>query len=302
MTKKASIDIGTNSTRLLVAEVSKQKDINPLLYKERITKLGKGIEEKFSLLTDSIERVIQTLKEYKQITKDLSATISKVVATSAARDASNQREFLQAIKVETGLSCRILSGKEEAAFTLSGVLGAFKDESHILVCDIGGGSTEFIAAENRKQTHEISIKIGSRRLTEQFLHHDPVKRIETAALRKYIVHTLINELAEFPELPWRCIATGGTATTLALVDLSLDLDQAHQSHGHVLRNHPLDSITEDLTKKSIAERKSITGLHPARADVILAGALILRGVQAYWHVDSVTISNWDLLHGLLLIS
>lgn len=297
---KAAIDIGTNSTRLLVAEVSALKDLNPLLIEERITRLGKGVQENERLSSDAMDRVLETLTEYKQIAAKMAASITDVVATSAARDASNQREFLQAIKSKTGLNCKILSGAQEANLTLLGVLSAFRDEAHLFVCDIGGGSTEFIAAKNGKQTYEVSVKIGSRRLTEQFLHHDPVKRIETAALRKYIVHTLINELTEFPEIPWHCVAAGGTATTLALLDLKLELTQAYQAHQHKLTCERLDAIIDDLTHKSIAERKSLTGLHPDRADIILAGALILRAVQAYWRVNSITVSTWDLLHGLFL--
>jgi len=300
MKKKASIDIGTNSTRMLVAEVSDQKELTPLVIEERITRLGEGIQGNQRLSADAMSYVLETLAEFKQIAARMSASITDVVATSAARDATNKGDFLQAVKSETGLHCRILSGEEEANLTLLGVLGAFKDVSPLLICDIGGGSTEFIAAERGEQIQELSINIGSRRLTEQFLHHDPVKRLETAALRKYIVNILINELAEFPERSWHCVATGGTATTLALIDLKLDLSQAHQSHKHELTSNRLDTIIEDLTRKSVTERKSITGLHPDRADVILAGALILRAVQAYWGVNRITVSIWDLLHGLLL--
>jgi len=300
MKKKASIDIGTNSTRLLVAEVSDQKELTPLVLEERITRLGEGIQENQRLSSAAIGCVIESLAEYEQITARMSASITDIVATSAARDATNKAEFLQAVRDGTGLHCKILSGEEEAKLTLLGVLGTFRNESSLLVCDIGGGSTEFVAAERREQIQELSVNIGSRRLTEQFLHHDPVNRIETAALRKYLVHILINELAEFPEGNWHYIATGGTATTLALIDLEFDLSQAHLSHKHKLTKDRLDTIIEDLTRKSITERKSIIGLHPDRADVILAGALILRAVQAYWGVDSITISNWDLLHGLLL--
>jgi exopolyphosphatase/guanosine-5'-triphosphate,3'-diphosphate pyrophosphatase len=196
MRRKASIDIGTNSTRMLVAEVSAQKELNPLIIEERITRLGQGVQKNGSLSADAMNRVLDTLAEYMQIASSMSASITDVIATSATRDATNKHKFLQTIKTNTGLDCKVLSGDEEATYTLSGVLGAFQDKSNLLVCDIGGGSTEFIAAVNGKQTNNISLNIGSRRLTEQFLHHDPVKRIETAALRKYLVLVLINELSD----------------------------------------------------------------------------------------------------------
>ena len=297
---KAAIDIGTNSTRMLIADFASPNILKPLIFKERITRLGENLQKRGELSSEAISRVIKVLLEYKDVISQNQAFLSGVITTSAARDASNQEEFIQKIKKETGLLCEIVSGDDEAQLTLLGVKGAFANESNLFICDVGGGSTEFIASENLEKTRKLSINIGSRRLTEQFFHHDPVERIETAALRKFLIHTLINELADFPELSWNCIATGGTASTLALIDLQRDFSQTDRAHGHKLINHRLDSIIEDLTRKSNEERKSIKGLHPDRADVILAGALILRAVQAYWHVSTITVSNWDLLHGLLL--
>jgi exopolyphosphatase/guanosine-5'-triphosphate,3'-diphosphate pyrophosphatase len=275
-------------------------DLKPLVFEERITRLGQNLQKTKKLSPDAISRVVKTLEEYNEIISNKSALISDVATTSAARDAINQQELLKTIKDTTGLNCRVLSGDEEAGLTLLGVQGAFSEDTNLFVCDVGGGSTEFIASERQGKLKKVSINIGSRRLTEQFFHHDPVERIETAALRKFLIHTLLNELADFPELEWNCIATGGTASTLALIDLERDISQVDRAHGHKLVNHRLDSIIEKLTRKSIEERKEIRGLHPDRADVILAGALILRALQAYWHVSTVTVSNWDLLHGMLL--
>jgi len=298
--KKAAIDIGTNSTRLLVAEISDRNELQPLIYEQRTTRLGEGLYESGELSQFSIDRVLDVLAEYKQIINKASARMSNVVATSAVREADNQDDFLQTIKRKMGMTCTVLSGEQEAHLTLRGVKGAFRNNSHIFVSDIGGGSTEFVAEEDDGKTYELSVLIGSRRMTELFLRHDPVEEVEMERLRRYVVHTLIDELSKIPELPWFCVASGGTATSLALMDLNLDISQASRAHGHLLSNAHLDAIIDDLTLKSVKERRAITGLESERADVILAGAVILRAIQAYWTVDSTTISTWDLLHGLLL--
>ena len=266
---------------------------------ERITRLGEGLETNGKISTDAMQRVIDALREYKQMGLAAGVEEFRVFATSATRDAMNRNEFLALIS-RLGFRCRVLSGDEEAFLSYIGVMSDEQEYGPFLVCDIGGGSTEFILGNKTSLLQKKSIDIGSRRLHARFLHSDPVKEEEVSAMRVFLRRILQQELAAMSGQMAKSIAVGGTATTLAMMDSSIDVRDADKAHKHVLVRERLSSIIADLASKTIAERKSIRGLHPGRADVILAGALIVESIMQYFDLPFIAISIRDLLFGALL--
>ena len=297
MSRKASIDIGTNSTRLLVAEVGQK--IIPLHSAERITRLGQAVSADGCLSDAAMTRVIDALVEYRQISDAFGATEYRVLATSATRDAANREQFVQRVLRETGLQIRILTGTEEAELSFLGALHDQPNSDQALVIDIGGGSTEFLFGGQRLPSLAKSIDIGSRRLTEKYFQ---AQNSVQEAMRKSADHCRAELRRNFPDqpLPSLCIAVGGTATTCAMMISQTPLTQPEKIHGYLLRHQELIDLVEKLAALSIPERQELIGLHPLRADVILAGALILETILSFWQLHQVRISLADLLYGVFL--
>ena len=178
MIRKASIDIGTNSTRLLITDIDSSSNFFPILTKERITRLGNGLDDSLRLSFKAMQRVLIVLKDYLDLCKNYNVTDIVIFATSATRDAVNRDEFVGKIERETGTVCRILSGDEEAFLSFQGVISDFRFDEDFLVCDIGGGSSEFIFGREGVLIDKKSLNIGSRRMMRKFLHSDPVKMKE----------------------------------------------------------------------------------------------------------------------------
>jgi len=300
MTRKASIDIGTNSTRLLIADIDTKGTIIPILHHERITRLGSGIDSSGYLVFPAMERVIQVLGEYRTIAEKMGTGSFTVFATSATREARNRNKFLTLIRERSGLSCRILTGEEEARLSFLGCISDMESQQQVLVCDIGGGSTEFVFGDKQKMIMAKSLNIGSRRMHSAFLHTDPVSEEELESLRTHLYEHLHTELAQFPQVVSLCVCVGGTATTLATMDVGLDFSQAEKAHQYLLTKTNLESLIHELAEKSVEERKSLIGLNPERADVILAGAMIVQAVLQRFGCSTTQISIRDLLFGVLL--
>lgn len=292
--RKASIDIGTNSTRLLIADIDKA--LVPLLYRQTMTRLGQGLSESGCLQPAAMYRVLSALKAYKELGQTCGVNEYRVFATSAARDARNQIDFIDRIKTSAGFDCRVISGEEEALLSF---LGAVSDinSTGVLVCDIGGGSTEFIVGENNTLCFHQSLNIGSRRLTERFFHHDPVLPQEIKAAKAGVRQQLVAiEKADVDV----CVSVGGTATSCAMIEQNIAVDKADQAHHVELKKHAVDDLVNRLARLRNAERKELVGLEPERADVILMGALILQMVLEHFEMKKSVISIRDLLFGALL--
>jgi len=298
MTRRASIDIGTNSTRLLIADIDQHQRINTLSYAERITRLGSDKKPDGTLNEDSIERVIKVLMKYKeQIDKNQVQNIN-VFATSAARDASNKDTLVRRI-ADAGFECRILTGTEEAELAFRGAMSDMPQHGHNLVCDIGGGSTEFITSVNGEIESTQSVDIGSRRLTQLYLHSDPPKVSE---INEFLQH-VENELSQnhWPDFSLdRLVVLGGTAFTLALMDAETDISHPERAHHYQLELSSLHRLIEVMTGRPESSRKELTGLHPERADTINAGALILQAIMKKVGIQKTTISLRDALYGILV--
>lgn len=299
METKAAIDIGTNSCRLLVADISTSGKILPLQYQERLTKLGAGLQKDKTLTLEARQRVFQALKEFIQIIQFYNVNDIVLFATSATRDASNQSEFIDQMRTESKLDCRILTGHEEALLSFYGVISDIYIKSTFLVCDVGGGSTEFIFAKGQDIQSSKSINFGSGRATRTYLLSDPVRNRELEDCRQSIKSILESEFT-IQQSPERIICVGGSAATLALIDRKESTQSPEKAHHYDLYELKLKKIVNLLAKKSNAQRKFIVGLNPERADVILGGAVIIEEIIKYFGLDKVTISLRDLLFGILL--
>jgi len=273
VTRVASVDLGTNTTRLLVADVEGD-DVQEIVRRQQITRLGEGVDVRRRLLPVAVARVRNVLADYRREAESLGAVRVLAVATSAVRDAENGEAFLGEIEWSYGFDTRLLSGAEEAELTLRGV-GVVDDETVVL--DVGGGSTELVT-----RAGATSVDVGSARMTEQ-LGED----VDAIAGR-------VRELLP-PLRAARAIGVAGTVTTLAALHLgSLSV------HGHILSLRAVEDQLELLAALPLAERRRIPLLEPERAPVIVAGAVIVREAMRALGVDALTVSERDLLDGVAL--
>jgi exopolyphosphatase / guanosine-5'-triphosphate,3'-diphosphate pyrophosphatase len=282
----AVVDLGTNSTRLLVADVDDGR-VEEVSRRTEITRLGEGVDERRKLLPLPIARVRNVLADYRRELEGLGAERTLAVGTSAIRDAENGEAFLGEVEWSYGFKTRLLSGEEEGELTRRGVAGDRELEPGTLVLDIGGGSTELIADGSR-----TSLDLGSVRLTERFLHSDPPtgEELEEAA-------GAVRD--ELPDLaPTQAIGVAGTITTLAALELG-EYDP-ERVHGYRISRDAVEAQLERLASLPLAERRELPGLEPERAPVIVAGALIVREVLDRYGLDALEASERDILHGAAL--
>ena len=269
-----AVDLGTNSTRLLVADVDGGR-VEALVRRTTVTRLGQGVDASRLLLPAAIERVHAALREFRRELDALGATRVLAVATSAVRDSANGDDFLRGVEEAFGIPTRLVDGDEEARLTRLGV-GALDDGT--LVVDVGGGSTELILGDFR-----TSLDVGSTRLTERFLHTDPPSADELAAARAYVAGLLP---------PLDVSAAVGVAGTVA---------QLEQLAGP-LTPAAVEAQLARLASLPVAERRDVPGLDPARAPVIVGGAVVVAEVLRAYGLDVLAFSVRDLLDGIALLA
>jgi exopolyphosphatase/guanosine-5'-triphosphate,3'-diphosphate pyrophosphatase len=293
VTRVAAIDLGTNSTRLLVADVDGDL-LEEVSRRLTITRLGEGVDERRRLLPVPITRVRSCLTEYRRELEALGATRTLAIATSAIRDAENGEAFLGEIEWSFGFTTRLLEGEEEAAMMLRGVSAGRGSLDGVLLLDIGGGSTELVLSENGSPPSAVSLDVGCVRVTERFLGSDPPTRPELAAAAAY-VRSLLPALE-----PARAIGVAGTVTTLATLDRGdAEYDPA-RTHGHRLARASVERELERLAGMTLEERLAVPGIEPGRAPVIVAGIVVLREVLVAYGLDEIEVSERDILHGAAL--
>jgi exopolyphosphatase/guanosine-5'-triphosphate,3'-diphosphate pyrophosphatase len=293
MTRVAAVDLGTNSTRLLVADVDGDR-LDEVVRRLTITRLGEGVDARRRLLPVPIARVRNTLSEYRREAEQEGATKVLAIATSAVRDAENGEAFLGEIEWSYGFATRLLDGEEEAALMLRGVAAGRSLEKGTLLVDIGGGSTELVLAGDGEPRASVSLDVGCVRATERFLASDPPSRAELAEAAAYVRSLL-------PEYDVRgAIGVAGTVTTLAALDLGLAEYDPERTHGHVIPRASVERELGRLAGMTLAERQRIPGIEPGRAAVIVAGAVILREILDAYGLDEIGASERDILHGAAL--
>ncbi len=287
MKRVAAIDIGTNSTRLLVAEGTGGviKRIETGL---TTTRLGEGIAGGL-LLREAMERTVQAVRVFKQTALNLGVEKVVAAATSAVRDASNQSEFMELVEKRAGLQLRVLSGEEEAALSYRGVLAGLVAPPHsTVVLDIGGGSTE-LTWQQSGGLRLVSVNAGAVRMTETGVGEEEISELLRPALEEIKSLSLKN-----------LVGVGGTVTTLAAIDQRLAVYDPERVHGYCLSAGSVERILNMLKDMDIKERKKVPGMQPERADIIVAGIFILKTVLNGLDLSWMYVSECDMLYGLLL--
>jgi exopolyphosphatase/guanosine-5'-triphosphate,3'-diphosphate pyrophosphatase len=298
----ATIDVGTNTALLLVAAVGPDGEIDVLDERAEITRLGRGIGGDGQLGPEGIERTLAALRIYAAIADRHGAEIA-AIGTEALRRAPNAAAFLGPAAEILGAPIEVIDGAREAALTFRAVTAAFPDtrSGALVVIDIGGGSTEIVIAADGEVRFKVSLPLGSVRFTERFVHHDPPQTEETTSITQAID-------AAIAEVPFPTAGTttlvgvAGTVTSLAAMAESLQSYDPLRVHGYRLSRAAIARQIDRLQTATQAAREQMMGLDPGRADVILAGALILQRIAAAAGVDEVRVSDrgirWGLLHEL----
>jgi len=299
----AVVDIGSNSTRLLIAQLDGGRVTAELARRSEITRLGAGVDAGGRLRDDAMQRVFTTLKGYRGEIDEHGCEAAVAVLTSAVRDSANGREFAQAVREHYGLQPHVLSGDEEARMTFLGATSErdAADVTPTLVLDIGGGSTELVIGCGTDVVFHVSTQAGVVRQTERHLHSDPADEGELRELAAD-VHAVLG--AAVPEARRREVRRGigvaGTATSLAAIAQKLEPYDPGRVHGYVLSARECDRIRAELVPMSLAERRRVPGLHPDRAPTIVAGVIIFREVLSMFGLEQMEISEHDILRGAAL--
>jgi len=301
----ASIDIGTNTVLLLVAERAASGALRAVEEAATITRLGQGVDESRTLAPEAIERTRACLERYAEIVRRHRCRAVAVVGTSAMRDASGSEVLQQAVRDLFGVEAKVASGDEEARLTFEGATSglAVSPGDEACVFDIGGGSTEVVLGEVGKGTPSFaqSFDVGSVRLTERHIEADPPTEMEIANVRRAAEFALAPIAKLKPATA--PIGIAGTVTTLAAVSLRLVPYDGAKVHGHRMTRAEIERVVMDLARKPLAERKAVPGLEPKRADVIVAGGLIVLAVLTLLEKDQIVVSDrgvrWGLAEQLL---
>lgn len=296
----AAIDVGTNTTRLLVAEGAgkRYRDLDRRL---AFTRLGAGVDETHLISPDAQERTLKAIAEYCAISGELGVERLRIAGTSAVRDATNRQEFLSQASDLSGIEAEVLDGTHEAYLSF---LGATRDLEYgsYLVCDIGGGSTEFVLGKpGGKIEGRVSLDIGSVRLTERYLLSDPPATEEILTMESAIDDALVFGAKSLPGAEQaRLVGVAGTVTTLAAIHLGLEEYDPEATHLAHLQRRAVNGLYQDLARMGVESRKRLPSLPPERADIIVAGASVLARTMSRWSFNDLIVSEKDILDGLIL--
>ena len=297
----AAIDCGTNSVRLLVADVDlaagRLSDVDRRL---EIVRLGQGVDATGRLAAVPLARTFRVLRSYRQIIEAASATAVRMVATSATRDAANADEFVAGVHGILGIEPEVLSGEDEALLSFTGATAELTGEAApYLVTDIGGGSTEFVLGDPGAVTAAVSVNIGCVRMTERHLRHDPPGDDEIAAARSDIDAALDVVAGKIPVSGARTlVGLAGSVTTVAALVLGLESYQPELIHHSRVSAEEARRVAASLLAQTRAERARLPVMHPGRVDVIGGGALVLTRIMDRFGFGEVLVSEHDILDGL----
>jgi exopolyphosphatase/guanosine-5'-triphosphate,3'-diphosphate pyrophosphatase len=291
----AVIDIGSNSTRLLVADVEDGR-VTPVERRSTVTRLGRGVDLSGRLATEAIEAACAAVDPYVATLQELGAERVDAIATSAVRDADNGSAFVAELRERFALSARVLDGEEEARLTYLGATSEHFPEEPTVVIDIGGGSTELIVGEGQTIEWHVSLQAGVVRHTERHLVSDPPTPVEVEALATDLRGLIDTATVEAPAAT-AGIAVAGTPTSLAAIELELDPYDPKQVHGHVLELPGVQRMLSRLASAPLAQRARVPGMHADRAPTIVAGVVTLVEVMRAFDLERLTVSEHDILYG-----
>ena len=302
MLSLASIDIGSNTIRLLIGRVEKNRIIR-LRYEMAITRLAAGVAETGLLKAENVEKSLSVLKEFSRLISTYNVSRIKAIGTSALREARNSEEFIRRVLLETDIRIEVVSGQKEAELTAKGVVLDLVRSDSSLIVDIGGGSTEWILCENSSPVEMGTIPTGVVKLFENHIKSDPPSRHDIVSLNKEAeavsgrlkakIGHLINSNTVF-------IGTAGAVTTLASIDLGLETYNHEKIHKHNMPLQRLYDISERLISVPLSERKNLKGLEPGRADLIIPGILFTINIMELFGFKDMLVSDNGLLEGILV--
>lgn len=296
----AVIDMGTNSTRLLVADVEADR-LDVVRRESRVTGLGRGLGVSCCLANEAIERVASVVGDYVETAKSLDAEAISAFATSAVREAANGDAFLAELRERFSLEAEIIDGLEEALLTYRGALSGGYVSGPTLVLDIGGGSTELIIGSDHDPGYRASLPIGVVRHTERHVKSDPPTANELESMATDIGALIDEQLSAHPGLSvTRCVAVAGTPALLASIDLALDAVDPTQVEGHTLSLQTVQNLCSRLSSLPLEQRRELRGIDPERAPHIIAGVITLVKVMRSFNLPEVIVSDRDILYGAAL--
>ncbi len=295
----AVVDIGTNTVLLLVARVEPDGDIHPIVYEQRVPRLGRGVDSRRVLEAGAMDRVIAVLNEYRLLIAPHAPSATAVCGTSAVRDAANREEFALRVRKETGFDLEVLSGDDEALLAYRGTVSGAPEAARYTVVDIGGGSTEIVAGDAVRIGERISLDIGSVRLTERCLRHDPPTpgELETAI---ELTENEIERASRFPFAGSVLVGVAGTATSLALLAQGRKSFDRASVTNYLLGREAVESLFRTLRVMPSASIRGLSEVMEGRSDVIVAGTLIAREIMAHFKFDSMVVSERGVRYGVAL--
>jgi exopolyphosphatase/guanosine-5'-triphosphate,3'-diphosphate pyrophosphatase len=297
----ASIDIGTNTVLMLVADVQRDGSLVVLRDEHFIGRLGKGVDEQGDIQKETFHRVHGILSQLKSIADSLGIKHISACGTSALRDAKNRQEFIDFIKKTLALEIQVLSGNEEAELTYLGAVSEYLTHGgskKYAVLDIGGGSTEIVTGSGSHVTSSSSIDIGSVRLTERILKFNPPSNIALDDAVQFVRNHLVNIIPHSPDV--NSIGVAGTLTTLAALDLRIAEFDKNIVNRHILTIETIDRIFQELRPLTLDQLHSYPQIHPSRADILLAGIIILRETLRKMNLSKITVSDRGLRYGIVI--
>jgi exopolyphosphatase/guanosine-5'-triphosphate,3'-diphosphate pyrophosphatase len=295
----ATIDIGTNSTRLLISESDERGKIKQLLKLGRVTRLGKGVKKTGRLSKESIEKTIVALKEFKQVIEQYKVDKVIVATTEAARLAENADEFLNRVR-ELGFEIEILSDREEAELVFKANVLSFNVHGRAMTVDLGGGSTEIVYGTPNKIEYLESLKFGVVTLYEEFLKSDPPTEEELSQLESFIKEKLLEVKKYIKEPDFEVFAVGGTITSVVAMEEEMEVYKPEIVHGYRVTKAMVEKWYKKLISLTESERKKVKGLEENRSDVIIPGLAFFKVFCEVFNKESLTVSEHGLLYGLAL--
>jgi exopolyphosphatase / guanosine-5'-triphosphate,3'-diphosphate pyrophosphatase len=293
------IDIGSNTARFVQFEVASAGTVRAIFETKDVPRLGSDPGPDGRLSAATIGRGVATVRRFAYLVRALEIPKTLAVATSAVRDAPNGGEFVREVERATGVLLRTLSGAEEARYAYLGVAGAWELQNDI-VLDLGGGSLQLAEVRSGKLHNSVSLPLGALRLSQRFFEHDPPKRREWDELRDYVRTTLTSVFEAFGATPDRLLAVGGTVRSLARAAIELRQWPVRRVHGYTLYDHDIDALNELLGEMPAAKRRSIPGIGGDRADVVLAGIVVLKELVRAASTDRIVVSGTGIREGIAL--
>jgi exopolyphosphatase/guanosine-5'-triphosphate,3'-diphosphate pyrophosphatase len=297
----AAVDCGTNSIRLLIADVAGAA-LTDVVRETRIVRLGEGVDRSGRLAPAALERTRVALADYATAIVEQRAERIRMVATSATRDADNRAEFVAMVRGELPVDPEVIDGAEEAALSFAGAASAVgADRGPLLVADIGGGSTELVRDDVGGELRSFSMDVGCVRLTERHLHEDPPRKDQIAAAEADVRAAIVQARRHVPlDSAVTLVGVAGTVLTLAALVFGVERYDEAAIHGATMSAAQVRQVTAALLGMTRAQRRALRAMHPGRADVIGAGALVLRVLVDEIGVAAVTASAHDVLDGIVM--